>query len=163
MARNFIFQVNSKGEVDRDCYITPVDFYETDYVMAWLDYFYDEEDVKDTNAFELFVELVEGERFKSVVTVNQETQTVTLHPGFKEVWFSQKFETFKRLVTDCTMNHFVDDLFVYQVHRTLGGSFDAFIQDDADGSVQKMDAYFRQLNLIEPLTLHFGGVVGFHY
>lgn len=163
MARNFIYQVNSKG-YPSDWEITPSDFYESDYVTAWCDYFYEAGDFdEEITAFSLFSELVEGERFKDVVKIDTEEKAITLYPGFKAVWFSHKFEQFEELVNACTMDDFIDDLYAYRVRRLLGGSFDAFIQDDADGSLQKMDAYFRNLCLDEPVTLRFGGFVGFHY
>lgn len=98
-----------------------------------------------------------------MVKIDTEEETITLYPGFKNVWFAQKFEQFKELVNTCTIDDFVDDMYAYRVRRLLGGSFDAFIQDDACGSVQKMDSYFRNLRSDEPVTLRFGGFVGFHY
>lgn len=163
MGKEFIYQVQRECSIEPEDYIKPYDFYEDTEIAKWSDWICGDERTQGMTAFEQFSELIDEPRFADVVAIDSENQTVTLYPGFKEVWFGRKFEEFQQLAAQATIELFIDEMFKYEIVRTFGKLFDSFIYDEESGYPEKTDDYFRSLELNEPVTFHFGGLVMYHY
>lgn len=162
MAVACIYQIQKGCSIERDEFICPELFYDNDELRLWSDYFYNSGEV-DITTFEELSDRFSKECFADVVKIDSIEETITFFPGFKEVYFQWKFEEFQRLATQATLEAFADSRFEYQIRNLLGASFDDFIYDQAEGYPKKIDRYFRDLELEEPVTFYCGGVVAFHY
>lgn len=162
MAVASIYQIQRGNAIKTDDFIYSEMFYDDDQLRVWSDYFYDEDDV-DFTTFSELSDRFSKDIFSNVVKIDAEKETITLYPGFKDVWFGWKFESFKELASQATLEDFADSHFEYQIRMLLGASFDDFVYDSEVGYPKKIDKYFRDLELEEPITFYCGGIVNFHY
>lgn len=162
MSAASIYQIQKGNPIETDNFIYPEMFYDNDELKVWSDYFYDNEEI-DYTTFSELSNRFSKDIFSNVVKIDAEKETITLYPGFKEVWFGWKFESFKALASEATLEDFTDTYFEYKIRTLLGASFDDFIYDSEDGYPKKIDKYFRDLQLNEPITFYCGGIVSFHY
>lgn len=147
-----IFQLSNK-KINEDDFIAQEDFYESDFMGAVADNVYGNiEKEKDIKC--LF------KRLKPFgIITNEAEKSIIFTRGFKKRYFKEKFEEFKKMAENITIDEFIDPSTIYKLTKLIKNRLDYYIC--IDDYLQALDDFVRR-SLQEEQKYFIGGIVGYH-
>lgn len=149
-----IFQLSTKP-IEKEDYITEEDFIDS-FVGKIADYVSSNTDRED-----------DIEWFKSCYSkakVSVEDSVVIFPKGFREGYFENKFEVFKKLSSELTFEEFAGLKYsgsIFDIKEALEDEYGFYIYIEDEG-VNTLDYFIRRL-MKENTIYYFGATVDYHY
>lgn len=128
------------------------------FVGVIADYISDDVDrYDDINWFTSYLKTFNSDKNK-VVELNGEE--IIFKKGFKETYFKHRFDNFKKIANEFTLDKFVDSFEVYSITSEIDDKYGFYIYG-IDNSLKTVDSFIRELPN-EDIKYHIGTTLDYH-
>ncbi len=132
-------------------YITESDFYEDPFVGSVADY------VADTDEREKDIKWLMSCLEPYGARLNKEENSIFFPKGFKQNYFKERLENFKKAVGETTLDDFCNSVKAWQLAQIIEETFDFYIYVTYP---KPLDEFIRDLE--EEQKYYIGGIVDYH-
>ena len=158
-----IFQLErSRGDID-DHIIEEYDF-DCDCKHEWFigqiaDYV--SEDTDKNEDIKWFLACMEEyNRFFTINRTGTEVESITFLPGFKRMYFFERFNKLQQTVDEMNLDDFTNDIKAYRLKQLVEEKFGFYIC--CEDFLQSIDDFVRGLPNTEEITYYFGATIDYH-
>lgn len=153
----YIIQLSSKKPIKRDDFIHEDDFYDSSFVGEIADYVADMDESERERAIADFIKMCKP------CGIVEEKDGITFLDGFKEKFFTARFEYLKKLVDELSIEDFAaNTIKLYEISSLIEEKFDVYVYESSEygGNLYTFDYFVRTL---EPgVKYYIGGTVDYH-